>query len=82
MKTTIEIPNALFTEAKRCAAARGITFREVVEAGLRQFLESNRSPAPPFRLRKATFRGRGMVENLDWNAIQEMIYEGRGGREP
>jgi len=80
MKTTIEIADPLFTAAKRVAASRGRTLREVVEAGLRRVLEPEPTAAKPFRQRKVTFKGRGLAEDLDWNAIREMIYEGRGGR--
>jgi len=80
VKTTIEIADPLFTAAKRFAAVHGLTLREVVEAGLRRVLEPQQTTAKPFRLRKVTCKGRGLAEDLDWNSIREMIYEGRGGR--
>lgn len=78
MKTTIEISDPLFAQAKRFASARGLTLREVVEAGLRRVLQEPPSRTKPFRLRKVTFRGRGLVTD-DWDAVRELIYEGRGG---
>ena len=45
MKTTVEISDALFREAKRYAAAHELTFREVLETGLRAVVE--KKPAPP-----------------------------------
>ena len=80
MKTTIEISDSLFIDAKRFAAARGLTLRQVVEAGLRRVLESQQAATRPFRLRKVTFKGTGLAEDDDWNSIREKIYEGRGGR--
>jgi hypothetical protein len=81
MKTTVEIPNDLFAEAKNYASARGLSFKQVVEAGLRKVLDANRTSPRPFRLKVRPFKGRGLVENLDWTAIRERIYEGRGGHE-
>lgn len=38
MRTTIEINDAVFRAAKRQAADRGVSFRDVVETALRQHL--------------------------------------------
>ena len=76
----MEISDPLFAEAKRFAAARGLTLREVVETGLRRVLEPQGAGVKPFRLRKVTFQGRGLAADADWNSIREMIYDGRGGR--
>ena len=78
MKTTVEIPDVLFTEAKRYAAARGLTFREVIETSLRRTLEQQRGTKKPFRLRKASFKGQGPVAGEDWETFRRLIYEGRG----
>jgi len=43
-------------------------------------LEPQQATTKPFRLRKVTFKGRGLAEDDDWNAIREKIYDGRGGR--
>lgn len=78
MKTTVEVPDALFREAKRYAAQRHLSFREVVESGLRQVLsESGRTK--PFKLKKGAFKGDGMVKDFTWAEIMEITYEGRGG---
>jgi predicted transcriptional regulator len=83
MKTTIEINDALFDRAKRLATRRRTTLRAVVESALRQFLELQGSAGQnPFRLRRHSFRGRGLQAGLteqDWAAIRERAYEGRGG---
>jgi Arc/MetJ family transcription regulator len=82
MKTTIEINDALLLQAKQLAAKRKQTLKSVVEAALRQFLNASAEPQRPFRLRKHTFRGRGLQSHLaegDWAMVREHIYEGRGG---
>lgn len=78
MKTTVEIGDALFSEAKKYASARGLTFRQVVETSLRRTLENDSAPKKPFRLRKATFKGKGPVAGEDWETFRKLIYEGRG----
>jgi hypothetical protein len=81
MKTTIEISNALLTEAKRLAAKEGTTIRAYVEQGLRRIL-AERKIRGQFRLRKATFKGKGLqpgVQDMTWERIRESIYQGRGG---
>ncbi len=81
MKTTIEISDPLLEKAKRIAAREGTTVRALVERGLRHVIEE-RAPRRAFRLRKASFKGRGLrpdVEGLGWPRIRELAYEGRGG---
>jgi Arc/MetJ family transcription regulator len=81
MKTTIEISDSLLHEAKRLAAKEGTTVRAFVEQGLRCILAERKSRGA-FRLRKATFKGKGLqpgVEDTTWERIRETIYQGRGG---
>jgi hypothetical protein len=78
MKTTVEVPDALFRRAKKYCAEHSISFRVLIEDGLRRVLDSP-APARPFRLKPFGFRGEGMAAPLDWKEIREMIYEGRGG---
>jgi Arc/MetJ family transcription regulator len=83
MKTTIDINDALFGEAKAAARRQGDSFRSIVEAALRQYLESTGEPVrQPFRLRRHSFNGRGLrpeVGDAGWERIREMAYGGRGG---
>ncbi len=79
MKTTVEIPDALFREAKTYASSRGVSFKEMVETGLRHVLDQGRAQRRPFRLRKHPFKGRGLAPGATWETIREQIYEGRGG---
>jgi hypothetical protein len=62
MKTTIDISDALLREARKVAARHGMTLRTLVEQGLRKVL-AERSRRVPFRLRKASFKGRGLRPN-------------------
>ncbi len=43
MKTTIEMPDALYEEARAWAAQNGWTIEAVIEESLRQFLEARRA---------------------------------------
>jgi hypothetical protein len=79
MKTTIEIPAALFREAKKFAARHGIPLREVVERGLRQVLRGTRPARPRFRLKTVTTAGEGVACGEDWSTIRSLTYEGHGG---
>jgi hypothetical protein len=81
MKTTIEISDAIFEEAKSRAAADGVTLRSLVEEGLRRVL-SERAEGTGFELRDAGFKGKGLrpeVRDGSWERVRELIYEGRGG---
>lgn len=81
MKTTIQIPDSLFEEARRVAQRERVTMRSLVEAGLRRVLDDH-NKSGGFRLRKATFRGKGLqpgLEGASWDRIRDASYEGRGG---
>jgi hypothetical protein len=80
MKTTVEISDALLEAAKKVAAKEGTTLRELIEAGLRQALADRKRPGQ-FKLRKASFKGKGLQPGLKgtgWDRLREMAYEGRG----
>ena len=81
MKTTIEIADAILDEARRVATREKTTIRALVERGLRQVVREHRS-RQTFRLKKATFRGKGLhpdVAGAGWERIRAITYEGRGG---
>ena len=80
MKTTVEISDTLLETARRVAAREGITLRELIETGLRQALADRKKPGQ-FKLRKASFRGKGLqtpLKGASWNRLRDMAYEGRG----
>jgi hypothetical protein len=76
VKTTIEISDSLLDEAKRLAAERSTTLRQIVEEGLRTVVEAK--PAMSFRLRDGSFGGNRVVRRRKWAEIRDQVYEGRG----
>lgn len=80
MKTTIDIADPLLLQAKRLAARRGTTLKELVEQGLRRVL-ADKSSSPPFVFKPVTYKGNGLtaeVRGASWERIRDIIYEGRG----
>ncbi len=80
MKTTIEIADALLIEARKVATLEHTTVRSLVEQGLRQVI-AQRKTEQPFRLRKASFKGRGLRPALraaTWATLRELAYEEHG----
>jgi Arc/MetJ family transcription regulator len=80
MKTTIEIADSLFQEARRLAQRENTTLKALVEQGLRRTV-AERKTRESFRLRKATFRGKGLqpaVAGASWEQLRELSYQGRG----
>jgi len=80
MRTTIEISDPLFAEAKKLAAREGVTVRELVEQGLREIVRNRMRPTK-FKLRDVSFKGKGLSANakgLSWDQIRELAYAGRG----
>jgi hypothetical protein len=81
MKTTIQIPDSLLNEARKLANEEHRTLKSLMEEGLRRIV-SERKRRGRFKLRKATFRGKGLQPNLagaTWDQIRDLSYEGRGG---
>jgi hypothetical protein len=81
MKTTLDISDQLLREARKIVARERTTLRALVEQGLRKVI-ADRKSTRPFRLRKVTFKGKGLVPELrdaDWDKIRDLAYEGRGG---
>jgi len=80
MKTTIDISDALFDEARKVAARERTTLRAVVERALRLALKATPTTRT-FKLKKASFRGKGLqpgVAEGDWERIRDLAYKGRG----
>jgi len=76
VKTTVELNDALFEQAREVTRQRGITFRALLEESLRKHLRD--TPQKAFRLRKHSFGGKGTLPALDWKSVREEIYKGRG----
>jgi hypothetical protein len=81
MKTTIEIADSLLADAKEVAARDHTTIRRLVEEGLRLVLEE-RHERKPFKLRDASFRGKGRGLRPEyegnWDKMLEAIHEDPG----
>jgi hypothetical protein len=77
MKITIDIPEPLLRDAHKLAARKGTTLRALVEQGLRQVLE-DRHRARTCRLRKVSFKGRGLrpeLRNATGEQLRALAYE-------
>ena len=78
MKTTVEIADPLFSQVKALAAEEGLSFRVLVEEGLRSVVETRkqRAAAEPFRLRDGSFKGgRGLQAGVKWEDLAALAYE-------
>jgi hypothetical protein len=81
MKTTVQIPDSLFKEARRVAREEHTTMKALIERGLRRVI-SELKQRERFKLRKATFKGKGLQPHLagaSWEQLRDISYEGRGG---
>jgi hypothetical protein len=63
VKTTVEIADPLFEEARREAQRAGVTLRELIETGLRRVLDE-RKRSKPFKLRDGSVAGRGLAPGV------------------
>ncbi len=77
MKTTVEILDQLFREAKEYAVSQGIPLREVFARGLRMVLAAAPIQGGQFRLKMIATEGEGAVSE-DWSRIRSTIYDGHG----
>ena len=81
MKTTVEIADPLFEQAKALARKEGLSFRVLVEEGLRAVIEARtKTESKPFRLRDGSFQnGQGLECGLKWTDLSALAYEDGGG---
>jgi hypothetical protein len=80
MKTTIDLPDELLTQAQLVAKAESTTLKSLMEEGLRAVIARHRAGSA-FVLRDASVGGRGLqpeARNASWAEMREMIYGGRG----
>jgi hypothetical protein len=82
MRTTVEIADSLMEEVREEMKRRGVTFRALVEDGLRQLLRESRREA--IEVPDARFEGElGFAEDVHRDElpqrIREAIEEGRDG---
>lgn len=79
MKTTLDIADGLFAQAKQTAQRDGVTLRALVEDGLRLALAARQSPAKPFKLKDCSVGSKGTRGLTDeaiarggWAALRDM----------
>jgi antitoxin component of RelBE/YafQ-DinJ toxin-antitoxin module len=80
MKTTVEISDSLLREARKLAARQGVTLRTLVERGLHRVISETRL-GTPFKLRRASFKGKGLqpeARDATWDKLRDLAYQGRG----
>lgn len=80
MKTTIQIPDVHFEEVRMLARQENTTVKVIIEEGLRPII-SERKRRSYFKLRKVTFKGKGLLPHLagtSWDQTLQVSYEGRG----
>lgn len=80
MKTTVEISDPLFQQAKALAAKQGLSFRILIEEGLRSAVEARtKTVSPAFRLRDGSFQNRkGLQPGVKWTDLTTLAYEDEG----
>jgi hypothetical protein len=81
MKTTVTISDSLLDDLRKLAAREGVTLDALVERGLRRVLSESKREMP-FKLRRASFKGKGLVAKCAGapsRSLHDLSYEGRGG---
>jgi len=80
MKTTVQISDPLLAEVRKLAVRDGVTLRTLVERGLQRVVAEAKQGAP-FKLRRASFKGGGLREELSgasWDNVRDLVYQDRG----
>jgi len=80
MKTTVEISDSLLREVRKVASHEGVTLRALIERGLRRVI-AEKKPNAPFKLRRASFKGKGLqpeYRDASWEQLRDLSYTGRG----
>ena len=80
MKIKIEVDDSLLRAARELAKREGVTIRELVERGPKRVLAESR-PGPPFKLRRASFKGNGLqpaLREATWQDLRDLSYGDRG----
>lgn len=76
MKTTIDLPDALASEARELARRQGASLRELVIAGLRSEVDRRRTSASPkVDFVFPTAAGEGLRPGIDPTRLTELAYD-------
>lgn len=79
MKTTVEINDMLLERARHRAKETGQPLRAVIEDGLRQLL-AKPLPKTRYKMKNLSYGNPDdpdPMQNLTWEEIRDIIYEGR-----
>lgn len=79
MKTTVDIPDVLFLQAKEVAKRNHVPVKVLMVEGLRWAILEKNNRRPLFKLGKLKSQGGGMTpefENAGWEKIRDLIYSG------
>jgi len=81
MKVTIDIPDALWRDARKLAARQGIKHSALMERGIRRVLSEakpfKKLSEEPFKLRDGSFKGNGLrpeLRDVPWSMIRALSY--------
>ncbi len=80
MKTTVDISDELLKKAKRLAAKRRTTLREIIEQGIRNTVKEHQRGVK-YVLPDMSVNGQGLqpeFKNKAWSDIRDAAYDGRG----
>lgn len=75
MKTTIEVDDELFRQAKVLAAQRGITLRELLQAGLKLAMAEEMKAAARARIKLPLIRAADNEPRLTTEAVCRAVQE-------
>lgn len=79
MKTTIDLPDALYHEVKSLAQKRNASLKEIIYQALQIFMkQAQGKKSTRFKLKRASVKGNGLQERcseLSWEQIRELSYQ-------
>lgn len=81
MKTTVEIDDELFRQAKVRAAQEGTSLRSVVEEALRALLAERERPSHGYRLPDRSVGGNWLRPQWRGHSLTDLIHEDYRDRE-
>lgn len=80
MRTSIDIPDALFRRLKKQAAEESTTLKQIVIDAVQQRLTTPKRPKKPFKMKDFSVKGEGVMPGIDernWEQTRAMIYGDR-----
>ena len=81
MKTTIELPEELFLQAKRCALEQGTTLKALMESGLRNALaQVKKRDSTPYRFPVIDAMAQPAASTIELNALIDQMREEQSAR--